>query len=240
MRAKLLKHRNRILIYTVLIAVVNALSREGITSFYQPVVDIIVIAGFITAIILTLYRTDDEKFFGFVDTISVLWSFFFIFYTIISFLLFPARVNGSSMVPNFEDNDIILVWKLQDEFETGDVVFVNVTKERTNYRTDDYFLKRVIGLPGDTVYIENDTVYINGEELEEEYLDPFRKDSKDFTFEELCIIKDETCTVSIPSGYYFVLGDNRENSLDSRYIGLIHKDDLFGRVVFDIKRLKVW
>lgn len=240
MQKKLLKHRNRILIYTVLIAIVNAIARGGVTEFYQPIVDLIVIAGLTVTIILTLVKTESESFYGFIDTFSVIWSFFFVFYTIISFIIFPARVNGSSMMPNFTHSDIIFVWKIGDEFELGDVVFVNVTEERTNYDHDDYFLKRVIGTPGDTVYFENNTLYINGEMVEEEYIDSSRNRTNDFLFEDICFIKDEKCSGVIPEDYYFVLGDNRDNSQDSRAIGLIYKDDLFGRVIFNMMRFQIW
>ncbi len=244
MREKLVRHRNGIVIFTVLILLVDLLNSGGITEFYTQAVAVVVTLGLVFGFYITLVlklNKESKTFYSFIDTISVIWIFFFVFYSLISFVLFPARVNGTSMVPNYQNGDTILVWQLNNEYELGDVVFVNVTKERTNYFKDEFFLKRIIGVPGDKVeYIENE-VYINGVLLEENYeLNISDLYSRDYAFEELCRIKDEYCEDGIPEDYYFVLGDNRTNSTDSRKIGLIHKDDLFGKVIFDVSRLKIW
>ncbi len=244
MRKKLSRHRNGIVIFTILILLVDLINPSGITEFYNQAVVIIVTLGLIFGVFISVilwFKLESKMFYSFIDTISVIWIFFFVFYTLISFVVFPARVNGTSMVPNFENGDVIVVWKLNSDYKLGDVVFVNVTEERTSYYKDEYFLKRIIGVPGDRVeYVENQ-VYVNGELLVEEYdLNISDLYSKDYSFDELCRIKDEYCEDGIPEDYYFVLGDNRTNSTDSRKIGLVHKDDLFGKVIFDVSRLKLW
>ena len=88
-------------------------------------------------------------------------------------------------------------------------------------------IKRVIGLPGDIVSILDNTLYINGEVYVENYLD----EGLEYDDFELNSLGYET----IPEDMYFVLGDNREDSLDSREIGLISKDDIIGKV-----SLRIW
>lgn len=240
MKQKLLKYRNRIMVYSVLIAIINVFSKNSITDFYKPVVLAITSGGLLLSLWITHVlnkQQEDEHFYMFVDTISIVWVFFLVFYFSVSFVLFPARVNGSSMTPNFDDNDVILVWKLQSEFEFGNVVFVNVTEERTNHTMDEYFLKRIIGTPGDKVEHIGNILYINNVPTEEDYINTF---TQEFSFEDVCFIKDVSCENVIPDDYYLVLGDNRNNSVDSRIIGLIHKDDLFGKVIFNVMRFETW
>jgi len=81
-------------------------------------------------------------------------------------------------------------------------------------------IKRVIGLPGDHIQIKEGSVYLNGEKLEENYLDKS-------VFTESFVLTDFT----VPEGYYFMMGDNRERSSDSRTIGCIPKKKIEGRVV---------
>ena len=96
----------------------------------------------------------------------------------------------------------------------------------------DSYIKRVIGLPGDYIAYENDTLYINDEAKEEAYLDVYKKQlldnsplTEDFT------LQSATDYSTIPEGYLFVLGDNRRNSLDSRYasVGLVPMKKVVGK-----------
>ena len=95
-----------------------------------------------------------------------------------------------------------------------------------------HYIKRVIGLPGDHIAYENDTLYINDEALEEPYLDLYKEQlldngtlTQDFTLQSL------TDYSTIPEGYLFVLGDNRRNSVDSRYasVGLVPMEKVLGK-----------
>ena len=110
--------------------------------------------------------------------------------------------------------------------------------------SDEPFIKRVIGIPGDNVRMENYQLYINDELVEEPYLDPnpiytgveYSLKSPSFTLEDICKINKIDCFIDgklkIPEGYYLVLGDNRNNSTDSRDIGLIHEDQIQGKALF--------
>ncbi|WP_301950647.1 signal peptidase I [Bacillus sp. V59.32b] len=135
------------------------------------------------------------------------------------FLFSPITVKGESMDPTFENNDRIIVSKVSkiDHFDT--IVFHSPISK------DDY-IKRVIGLPGDTIEMKNDVLYINGKAFEEEYLN----ENKGEVPLETTLTED--FKVTVPEGSLFVLGDNRRRSMDSRIIGSITDDAVIGEVKF--------
>lgn len=133
-----------------------------------------------------------------------------------SFIITPVKVDGPSMEKTLYDGDILLLEKYDKDYERFDVVVLKYN--------NDKLVKRVIGLPGDRVEYKHDTLYINGEEIKESFID---EKTENFSLKELGYNV-------IPEGYYFVVGDNRNNSLDSRYIGLLKKDDIEGKVIFRI------
>ena len=147
---------------------------------------------------------------------------------VITFIVSPTVVNGDSMMPTYEDGDIVLVNKIGKKI-SGIERFDVIVFEAPNGET---YIKRVIGLPGDHIAYENDTLYINDEAHEEAYLDVYKKQlldnsplTEDFT------LQSATDYSTIPEGYLFVLGDNRRNSLDSRYasVGLVPMEKVFGK-----------
>ena len=137
-------------------------------------------------------------------------------------------VKGSSMEPNFNHGDLVFINKLSTSVgspDYGDVVICKL-EEGSGY---EYIIKRVIGQPGDEIdIVENEDdedvydLYVNGEYIEEDFLgEPMMTDGNiEYPFE-------------VPENSYFVMGDNRNESLDSRKesVGAIHKDDLMGKVV---------
>ena len=133
-----------------------------------------------------------------------------------SFIITPVVVSGDSMYPNYKDNEVLLLSKLSDDIERFDVVVIN---------NDDKIIKRIIGLPGDTVEYKDNVLYINGEKVKEDY-----KHGETYDFDVSEISKYE----KIPKGYYLVLGDNREVSADSRVYGLFSEDKIDGKVVVRI------
>ncbi|MCD8241753.1 MAG: signal peptidase I [Lachnospiraceae bacterium] len=127
------------------------------------------------------------------------------------------QVSGSSMEPTLSDGDIIVLVKSGD-FETGDLVGF--------YYQNKLLLKRVIAGPGDTVDIDKEgNVYVNEELIDEPYL-----------AEKALGETDRDYPVQVPEGRYFVMGDNRTTSIDSRSsaIGYIETDQIVGKVVFRI------
>lgn len=141
-----------------------------------------------------------------------------------TFLFAPIIVKGESMYPTLHNGEQMIVNKIGYAFSEPkrfDIVVFHANEEQ------DY-IKRVIGLPGDHIEYIDDTLYINGVPYEEEYLEPLKKglDTKltyDFSLEE--ITKEKT----IPEGYIFVMGDNRQYSLDSRDLGPISIDQVVGK-----------
>jgi signal peptidase I len=143
---------------------------------------------------------------------------------VIVFIVQPVKVEGTSMLPRLHDGERIFVNKLiyYDEYrwapkiERGDIVVFWYPEDPSKS-----YIKRVIGLPGETVEIREGVVFINGLPLEENYLDP----------------KENLSTRSQPPvvvklNYYFVMGDNRDNSSDSRIWGLVPKKYIYGKALF--------
>lgn len=136
------------------------------------------------------------------------------------FVAEPFIVSGSSMVPNFHNREYLVVNKMSyrlHEPQRGDVIVFRYPKD-----TSQYFIKRIVGLPGEKVKVENGRVYVYNEEhpdgavLEEDYLS-----NQDITFGN-----NELTTLG--SEEYFVLGDNRLASSDSRVWGILPKHDIVG------------
>lgn len=140
------------------------------------------------------------------------------------FLFTPVIVYGESMETTFENNDRVVVSKIS-KIERFDVIVFNAPDK------DEQYIKRVIGLPGDRVKMQDDVLYINGNQYEEPYVNrkngvELSRITDNFTLEEL------TGNTSVPDGYYLVLGDNRLKSKDSRAFGLISADSVIGEVKF--------
>lgn len=131
-----------------------------------------------------------------------------------AFIAEPVKVDGDSMNPTLYSHQSILVEKVSRYFglpERGDIIIVHYPGSSANY------VKRCIGLPGDTVEIQNSTVYINGAPLSEDY-------TSDAPYADMS-------AVTVPEGNVFVMGDNRANSMDSRMVGTLTQDMIVGHAV---------
>lgn len=136
------------------------------------------------------------------------------------FIITPVRVDGPSMKPTLENKQILLLSKYSKRYERFDIVVFNYAKQK--------LVKRIIGLPGEKIEFKNNKLYINNKEIEEDF---GHMETEDFSLSD---IGYET----IPDNMYFLVGDNRTNSLDSRYIGLVSDSDIEGVVHFSIWPLK--
>ncbi len=139
------------------------------------------------------------------------------------FVVTPIRVNGNSMNNTLYNKDIMILDKISYRFRKIKRFEIVVVKKNR-----EYLIKRVIGLPGDKVEYKDNKLYINDKEIKENF---DHKETSDYILPEV-----------IPENYYFVVGDNRPDSLDSRYIGLIKKDEILGKtnlVLFPFNRFGI-
>ena len=137
---------------------------------------------------------------------------------IIVFLYQPVKVEGTSMAPLLSDQERIFINKFVYRFEAisrGDVVVFWYPLDRSKS-----FIKRVIGLPGETVEIHQGRLLVNGREVPEPYVPPQYEDLSDFG------------PVRVPADSYFVMGDHRISSNDSRVFGPVASRFIYGRAVF--------
>lgn len=135
------------------------------------------------------------------------------------------QVVGPSMQPTLKNNDVVILDKISYRFtdiKRGDIVALY-------YADTKYLIKRVVGLPGETISFNNNTLYIDDKMYNENYLS---KDTITDNFDLSTLGQNK-----IPEGMYLVLGDNRSNSMDSRNpdVGLIKKENIIGKV-----RLQIW
>ncbi|MBI4040207.1 signal peptidase I [Candidatus Daviesbacteria bacterium] len=139
------------------------------------------------------------------------------------FIAEPHEVSGSSMVPNFHDQDYLITNKIGTRFsppQKGEVLILHSPRN-----PDIILIKRVVGLPRERIKLSGGKVYINGQLDTEPYLDPSLTTAGGSFLPE-----DEEIT--IPDGQYFVMGDNRSASSDSREFGTVKLDEIIGQAWF--------
>jgi signal peptidase I len=137
---------------------------------------------------------------------------------IIIFLYQPVKVEGTSMMPSLDDQERIFVNKFVyrlEAIERGDVVVFRYPRDPSKS-----FIKRVIGVAGDRIRIDDGQVYVNNQPLQEDYVANMFADERSFT------------EIIVPAHSYFVLGDHRSMSNDSRDFGPVHSRFIYGKAVF--------
>jgi signal peptidase I len=171
---------------------------------------------------------------------SILLALALAFFTSV-FLVQPYRVEGHSMDPTLHDQERIMVSKLSHTFRStpdyGDIVIIDSRVDRERSWSDDVsenaiyqllspeqpegflYVKRIIGKPGDVIELKNEKVYRNGKPLKETYI------------KEPMMVMNEGKWV-VPKHHVFVMGDNRNNSRDSREIGFVPIDHVLGKKIF--------
>lgn len=151
-----------------------------------------------------------------------------IFLVVYLFFMQPHQVNGQSMVPNFQNGEYLLTDKVSYKVglpERGDVVVFHAPPAANcPTGTGCDFIKRVIGVPGDQIEVKNNHIYLNGQQLVEDYLpNDMQIEAGAFSRGKLIYLQPEE---------YFVSGDNRPHSSDSRAWGPITIDEIVGKVFF--------
>ncbi len=164
-------------------------------------------------------------FLDLVETIAISFSIFLVVYL---FFLQPHQVNGQSMVPNFQSGEHVLTdkitFRMRDPQHGEVVVFHAPPAANCPEGTGCDFIKRILAVPGDTVEVKDNAIWVNGQRLPESYI------PEDF----VTMPGNATKSTSLHMGpdEYFAVGDNRPYSSDSRAWGAIKKSDIIGRVFF--------
>ena len=165
-----------------------------------------------------------------INTIKELMPYIIIVIAVViirTFIITPVVVNGDSMVPTLKDGQLLLLTKYNKNFKRNDIVVL--TKAISENSKKEKLVKRIIGLPGEYIEYKNGKLYIDGKKSK----DNFAAFTDDFFLEAIDINMK-----TIPENKYLVLGDNRTNSIDSRTIGLIDKDEIDGIVYYSLWPLK--
>ena len=139
---------------------------------------------------------------------------------VIVFIYQPVKVEGTSMMPGLTDQERIFINKYTYKLGAGSVEREDLVVFHYPYDPSQSYIKRIIGLPGDTIEIDNGTVYVNGKKLDEPYVPAEYRDHVP--------LKKE----SVPADKYFVLGDHRSSSNDSRVWGFVDRKEIYGKAVF--------
>ncbi len=137
---------------------------------------------------------------------------------IITFLYQPVRVEGTSMLPRLEDHDRLFINKFVYHVESihrGDVVVFHYPRD-----PEKSYIKRVIALPGDELWIDHGRVWLNGKPLREGYVPEKYRDSRSMA------------EIIVPEDNYFMMGDHRSISSDSREFGPVERELIYGKAVF--------
>ncbi len=137
---------------------------------------------------------------------------------VITFLYQPVRVEGTSMLPRLEDHDRLFINKFVYHIESiqrGDIVVFHYPRD-----PEKSYIKRVIALPGDRIWIDHGRVWLNGQPLRESYVPVKYRDSRSMA------------EMVVPDGEYFMMGDHRSISSDSREFGPVERDLIYGKAEF--------
>lgn len=146
-----------------------------------------------------------------------------------------GKMNGYSMLPEVSNGDVFTVTKV-NKIKRFDLVYMKVP-----HKNGQKSVRRIIGLPGDTLYFKNDELYINNEGKNEKYLNSLKNQLSGGLLTEDFSLDDLTGKDKVPQNSYFVLGDNRQSSMDSREYGFVEANQIVGKVgtkVFPFTNLK--
>ena len=244
-------------ITTVLIIVLLSLSisfKEKITKLTIISVDSFLTCGYIflsfsiISLIISLFILfikNISTIFGYYaytihDLINFIIAVIYIIFFILSFLLTPTTVSGSSMNNTLYDSDMLLVWHLNYKPKRDDVVIIDISNTTYPVKVEEqFYIKRIVALEGDKLTYQNDSTSIYGQFYVNDTL--VEEKMRYSEFSTLCSIytgsnftpfTSNTYEAYVPVGYSVVLGDNRNNSNDSRYIGAIKNSDILGKALF--------
>lgn len=209
-------------------------------------------------ILIEIFSTKKEKFNEIISTINeyiqVLLFAVVIVQVIFTFIMFPATVFQNSMFPTLHENDQLII-RCTKNLKNNDIVVFkydfDFQPNNIGVKDDELLIKRVIAIPGQTFYYENDKLYINDIESVDNY---FVSKMNGLSLKDICekngmydqCLQDDG-SFKLPEGWYVVFGDNRQYtntniplSIDSRTFGLVHKSQIYGKAEFIVESLFNW
>jgi signal peptidase I len=139
---------------------------------------------------------------------------------LIVFIYQPVKVEGTSMMPGLTDQERIFINKYTYKLGNDAIAREDLVVFNYPYDPTQSYIKRIIGIPGDTIEIEDGTVIVNGQKISEPYVPEEYRDHR------------STPKQKIPKDHYFVLGDHRSSSNDSRVWGFVDRKEIYGKAVF--------
>lgn len=160
----------------------------------------------------------DKMFYWILFSVAIIPLLLAIFIVVYLFFVQPHQIKGKAMLPNYVDSEYYLTTRVYGELRRGDVIVFRAPKDPGF----DLF-KRIVGLPGEEIEIRDGKVYVNGNAAVETYL-------LQGTYTRGGSFIQEGQRVTVPQGQYFVLGDNRDYSSDSREVGFIPKESIVGKM----------
>lgn len=180
----------------------------------------------------SLSRKVVEFFKSLFQIIIIFAAALFVTQLLLKYVIANEEVFGPSMEPNFEQGDRLIAFR-HAKIKRNDVVIIKAPDA-----PGEFYIKRVIGLPGDSVAVKNNELYINGKKTAQPYLQKSFVDqytNNGLLFTANFTLKQILGVSKVPKGEYFVLGDNRPVSKDSRYFGFVKQDGVVGVV-----KLRYW
>lgn len=171
-----------------------------------------------------------------------------LFQTVFAFGFFKASVDGTSMLPTFNPQQTLIVRTSNRNLENFDVVvasYDNSVNNPTHFlENGDLLVKRIIAKGGDTFYFVDGVLFLNGQKIEEdyisEYIQTFSIEDPRFITSEGVIKNEEQGCYVVKEGYYFLMGDNRNVSNDSRQLGLFTEKQIVGKVLYELHGIFNW
>lgn len=185
------------------------------------------------------YLKKSYKFYQVFDIVNFIGVFLTIFLWSVLFIITPVEVSGESMEPTFYEEDKILVWHIGYTPQLYDVVIIEANEHYLFANDTEFVIKRIMAKSGDRVSLNSSGVYfINGTAVRQNIsIDQFKMMLTDWSVGKTYYEFDEETGMYygvVPEGYCIALGDNRNNSMDSKSIGLIHNEDVLGKVILRI------